>query len=134
MTDTDHQDPTGQPHRVAVVQAAPVAFDTDRTIQKVADLAADASRRGARLELFPEAFVSAHPRGLGFGAVVGARTAAGREQFRLHWESAIEVPGSHADQLSRIARTNRTYLVIGVIERDTGTLYCTVLFFGPDGP
>jgi nitrilase len=68
------------------------------------------------------------------GAVVGARTAAGREQFRLHWESAIEVPGSHADQLSRIARTNRTYLVIGVIERDTGTLYCTVLFFGPDGP
>ena len=49
MTDTDHQDPTGQPHRVAIVQAAPVAFDTDRTIQKVADLAADASRRGARL-------------------------------------------------------------------------------------
>ena len=36
MTDTDHQDPTGQPHRVAVVQAAPVAFDTDRTIQKLA--------------------------------------------------------------------------------------------------
>ena len=25
------------------------------------------------------------------------------------------------------------FLVIGVIERDGGTLYCTVLFFAPDG-
>jgi nitrilase len=119
--------------RVAVIQAAPIAFDTVRTLEKAADLAADARKSGARLLLFPEAFVSGYPRGLGFGAVVGSRSAAGREQFRLYWESAIDVPGPEVEQLAAIARNNQTYLVIGVMERDGGTLYCTVLFFAPDG-
>ena len=83
--------------------------------------------------LFPEAFVSANPRGLGFGSVVGARTPEGREQYRLYWESAIDVPGPHVDALGEVARMNATHLVIGVTERDGGTLYCTVLFFAPDG-
>ena len=119
--------------RVAVVQAAPVAFDVERTLQKTRDLAADARSRGARLALFPEAFISAYPRGLGFGATVGSRTAEGREQFRLYWDSAIDVPGPHVDALGALARDNEMHLVIGVVERAGGTLYCTVLFFGPDG-
>ncbi|HEY4216694.1 MAG TPA: nitrilase-related carbon-nitrogen hydrolase [Gemmatimonadaceae bacterium] len=118
---------------VAVVQAAPVAFDICRTLEKVRDLAADAAKRGAKLTLFPEAFISAYPRGLDFGSVVGSRTDAGREQFRLYHESAIDVPGEHVDALAAIARDNATHLVIGVIERDGGTLYCTVLFFSPAG-
>jgi nitrilase len=118
---------------VAVVQAAPVAFDVERTLEKVADLAADASRRGASLTLFPEAFVSAYPRGLDFGAVVGWRTPEGREWFRRYFDSAIAVDGPHAAVLGRVARATRTHLVIGIIERDGGTLYCTVVFFGPDG-
>jgi nitrilase len=119
--------------RVAVVQAAPVGFDKDRSLDKVADLAADAAREGARLTLFPEAFISAYPRGSGFGVIVGARTLAGREQFRRYWESAIEIPSPDMDRLAKIARDNRTHLVIGVIERDGGTLYCSVVFFAPDG-
>jgi nitrilase len=118
---------------VAVVQAAPVAFDVERTLQKVGDLASDARRLGARLTLFPEAFVPAYPRGLDFGASVGERSVEGREQFRRCWESAMDVPGSRVDALGRVARQNDTHLVIGVIERGGGTLYCTVLFFGPDG-
>jgi len=123
----------GRTHCVAVVQAAPVAFDTARTLDKTADLAADARRQGAQLALFPEAFISVYPRGLGFGTVVGSRTATGREQFRLYWESAIDVPGPAVERLAAVARDNQIHLVIGVIERDGGTLYCTVLFFGPDG-
>ena len=119
--------------RVAVVQAAPAAFDVARTLQKAKDLVADARRRGARLALFPEAFVSAYPRGLGFGATVGSRTAEGREQFRIYWDSAIDVPGPHVDTLGAIARENEVHLVIGVVEREGGTLYCTVLFFASDG-
>ncbi len=61
-----------RPFMAAVVQAASVAFDRERTLQKTADLAADARRRGASLVVFPEAFVSGYPRGLDFGAVVGA--------------------------------------------------------------
>jgi nitrilase len=117
----------------AVVQAAPVAFDRSRTLQKVHALAGEAARAGARLVLFPEAFVSAYPRGMDFGAVVGARTDAGREEFRRYWESSVDVPGPAVDQLSRTARVNDIYLVLGVVERDRGTLYCSVLFFAPDG-
>lgn len=124
--------PTGA-FTVAVVQAAPVSFDVARTLDKVAALAADARRRGAKLALFPEAFVSAYPRGLDFGAVVGARTDAGREQFRRYWESSIEVPGPAAERLGEIARDNQLVLVIGIIERAGGTLYCSALMYGEDG-
>lgn len=118
---------------VAVVQAAPVVFNRERTLKKVDSLALEAARKSARLVLFPEGFVSAYPRGLSFGAVVGSRTDDGREQFRRYWESSVDVPGPAVEALGRTARKCKIYLVIGVIERDGGTLYCTVLFFAPDG-
>jgi nitrilase len=124
---------TAQRFKVAVVQAAPVVFDRERTLKKVQGLSEEAARQGARLVVFPEAFVSAYPRGLDFGAVVGSRTEAGREQYRRYWESSVDVPGPAVETLGRIARSSQIYLVIGVIERDRGTLYCTVLFFSPKG-
>jgi nitrilase len=119
--------------RIAVVQAAPVAFDRECTLRKVRALTLEASQRGAKLAVFPEAFVSAYPRGMTFGAVVGDRTPAGRDWYRRYWESSVEVPGPSVDELGAIARDGEIYLVIGVIERDGGTLYCTVLFFAPNG-
>src|SRR5215216_4593024 len=119
--------------RVAVVQAAPVAFDREFTLAKVAQLTRDAASRGAQLVVFPEAFVSAYPRGMTFGAVVGNRTPEGREWYRRYWESSVDVPGPAVDALADVARENAIYLVIGVIERDGGTLYCTALFFAPNG-
>jgi nitrilase len=119
--------------KVAVVQAAPVAFNRERTLEKVHALASEAAHKGAQLVLFPEAFVSAYPRGLDFGAVVGSRTEEGREDYRLYWESSVDVPGPAVDQLGRTARSHGIYLIVGVVERDHGTLYCCVLFFAPDG-
>lgn len=119
--------------RASVIQAAPVPFDRKRTLEKVRALAADAARDGARLMVFPEAFVSGYPKGLDFGSRVGSRTPQGREDFRRYFDSAVDVPGPAVDFLSEVARELQTHLVIGVIERDGGTLYCTVLFFAPDG-
>ena len=83
---------------------------------------------------FPRRSSSAYPKGLDFGARVGSRTPEGREQFRRYFESAIEVPGP-GDRAPSAGRPQAggLHLVVGVIERDGGTLYCTVLFFGPDG-
>jgi nitrilase len=116
-----------------VVQAAPVAFDVQRTLDKLADLAADAARKGAKLAVFPEAFVSAYPKGLDFGARVGMRTPEGRDMFRRYFDSAIDVPGPATARIAEIAKANDLHLVVGVIERDGGTLYCTALFFTPAG-
>jgi len=117
----------------AVVQAAPIAFDVEGTLDKVETLTGESTAGGAELVVFPEAFVSCYPRGLTFGAVVGSRTAEGRAWFRRYWESSIDVPGPAVERLGAIALQHATYLVIGVIERDGGTLYCTALFFSPAG-
>ena len=119
--------------RAAVVQAASVVFDRDRTIEKARGLVADAARGGARLVVLPEAFVPGYPKGLDFGARVGDRTDAGREDFRRYWESAVEVPSPATAALGRAARDANAHLVVGIVERDGGTLYCTVVFFAPDG-
>jgi nitrilase len=119
--------------RATVVQAASVAFDLERTLDRVAALAAEASAGGAQLVVFPEAFVSGYPKGADFGAVVGRRSAEGRDWFRRYHDSSVDIPGPAAERLSEVARSNAIHLVIGVIERAAGTLYCTVLFIGPDG-
>jgi nitrilase len=119
--------------RVAVVQAASVVFDRAGTMAKVKSLAARAAEGGARLVLFPEAFVSGYPRGISFGTVIGNRTDEGRELFRRYWESSIDVPGPAVDELAGLASELDLHLVVGVIEREGGTLYCTALFFSPGG-
>jgi nitrilase len=118
--------------RVAVIQAAPVLFDRERSIDKACRLVADAEN-DADLILLPEAFVPAYPRGMGFGTIVGGRSAAGRILWQRYWENAVDVPGPATEALGEAARQAKTMLVIGVVERDGGTLYCTVLYFGRDG-
>ena len=123
--------------KVAVVQAAPVLFEREKTLQKACDLVADATGQGAEVVLLPEAFVPAYPRGLSFGTVVGNRTAAGRLLWQRYWDNTIEVPSADTEMLGKAARDASVYLAIGVVERDRefggGTLYCTLLYFGPDG-
>src|SRR3954471_21897016 len=119
--------------RAAVVQNAPVVFDSAATLRKIDTLTADAAKTGATLVVFPEAFISAYPKGLDFGARVGMRSAEGRDTFRRYFDSAIDVPGPATDALSKTAKTCGVHLVLGVIEREIGTLYCTALFFAPDG-
>ncbi len=121
----------------AVVQASPVLFDRKATIDKACRLTAEAAARGARLIVFPEAFVPAYPRGLSFGAVVGSRTPDGRRTWQAYWDNAVDVPGPETRALGVAARAANAYVAIGVIERDSyfsrGTLYCTLLYFGPSG-
>jgi nitrilase len=119
--------------KAAVVQAAPVMFDTDRTLAKLAELAREAAAQGADIAVFPEAFIGGYPKGLDFGARLGSRSPEGREDFRRYYESAIALPGPQSASLAATARDNRLHLVVGVIERSGATLYCTALMYGPDG-
>ena len=123
--------------KVAVVQASPVMFDREATVEKTCRLVQEAAGKGAKLVLFPEAFIPAYPKGLSFGTVIGNRTDAGRRIFQRYWENAVDVPGPETEILGKAARDAGIYLAIGVIERDSqtsrGTLFCTLLYFAPDG-
>ncbi|MDG1050952.1 MAG: carbon-nitrogen hydrolase family protein [Planctomycetota bacterium] len=121
------------PFRAAVLQAAPVALDLEGTLQRVAELTARAAADGAAVAVFPEAFIGGYPKGIDFGVRLGTRDEAGRAAFERYHAAAIEVPGPAVERLGQIASQHRMELVIGVVERERGTLYCTALFLGPDG-
>lgn len=118
---------------VAVVQAAPKAFDLQATLDIVAERCTQAVERGAQLVVFPEAFIGGYPKGLDFGARLGTRSDAGRDDFARYHAAAIELPGPALEQLQEIAAALRVHLVIGVVEREAGTLYCTVVFIDAAG-
>jgi len=119
--------------KVAVVQAGSVLFDTPATVAKLTVFANEAAAQGVKLIVFPEAFVGGYPKGVTFGAHVGSRSAEGRDLFRRYFESAIAVPGPEAAAIGETAAALGTHIVTGVIERDGGTLYCTILHFGDNG-
>lgn len=122
-------------YQVAVVQAAPVLFDLETTLQKVESLVNDSAQRGAKLVLFPEAFLSVYPRGLNFGTVVGSRTEEGRLLWQKYWDSSIAEGDQACNRLAELAKEAQVFLVIGVNEKDTisGTLYCSLFYFSPHG-
>ena len=119
--------------KAAVVQAGACGFDRDASLDKLEGLAAEAARGGASLAVFPEAFVGGYPKGIDFGVRLGSRSDAGREQFHRYYHGAIELPGPAVARLGEIAASLQMVLVVGVVERDGGTLYCTVVFIAADG-
>jgi nitrilase len=119
--------------RAAVIQAGSLCFDTAATMEKLAGLAADAAKAGAKIAVFPEAFIGGYPKGADFGARVGMRSEAGRDWFARYFEAAIEIPGPEMAQLQTLAAELRLALVVGIIERGGATLYCTVAFIDGQG-
>jgi nitrilase len=114
--------------RVAAVQAAPVFLDRDATIEKVGRLAKEAAGNNANLVAFPEGFVPTYPDW------VWRTTPWGDREWYARWvEQCVDVPGPACDALAAIAQECAIYLAIPVNERDGGTVYNTLLYFGPDG-
>jgi nitrilase len=116
------------PALVAAVQAAPVFLDREATIAKVGVLTKEAAAAGARLVAFPEGFVPTYPDW------VWRTTPWDDGEWYSRWiDQAVDVPGAACDALGDIARENAVYLAVPVNEREGGTVYNTLLYFGPDG-
>jgi len=118
--------------KVAAVQATPVFLDRAATIARVRELTAAAVAEGASLVVLPEAFVP------GFPEWVWRTTPWDAEATALYArlaDQAVVIPGPAADELGLIAAEHATYLAVGVneIEPGGGTLYNSLLVFGPDG-
>lgn len=118
-----------QTYKAAVAQAASIPGDPVASADKAADLIRQAAEAGARLIVFPEAFLGGYPKGNSFGAPVGMRRPEGREAFRRYWDAAIVLDGPEVALVAKATAQTGLFAVMGCIERDGGTLYCTVLFF-----
>ncbi|PIA28153.1 hypothetical protein AQUCO_07200061v1 [Aquilegia coerulea] len=126
-------DSTAPTVRATVVQASTIFYDTPATLDKAERLIAESASYGAQLVVFPEAFIGGYPRGSNYGLTIGSRSLKGKEDFRKYHASAIDVPGPEVERLAAMAGKYKVYLVMGVIEREGYTLYCTILFFDSQG-
>ena len=117
--------------RVAVVQSGSVPFDAAATVRKAIGLIEEAAAAGAGIVVFPEAYVGTYPKGLTFGSPVGRRTAEGRADYERYAAGAITLDGPELVAIADAAARTTTFVVLGIIERDGGTLYCTVVFVDP---
>lgn len=118
-----------QAFTAAVVQAASLPTDSMGAAAKAAGLIAQASAKGAKIIVFPEAFLGGYPKGASFGTPVGMRKPQGREDFRAYHEAAIDLNGPEVAAIAEATAATGTFVVMGVIERDGATVYCTALFF-----
>jgi nitrilase len=113
--------------RAAVVQAAADPVDPLASAHKAAALIAEAATGGARLAVFPEAFIGGYPKGASFGTPVGLRTPAGRDAYARYFVGAVATDGPEVAVIVEAARNAAMVVVIGIIERSGSTLYCTAL-------
>lgn len=118
--------------KVAVLQESPVFFDKEATLRKTERLVAEYAAGGTRLILLPESFIPGYPRGFDFGAVIGRRTAEGRQLYADYLANSVDLSTPDRARLEAIARKYQVYVVIGVTEREGDSLYCSMLYLSPE--
>jgi len=114
--------------RVAAVQISPDLTSRKKTLAKVLDAIREATSKGAGLVVFPETFVPWYP----YFSFVLPPVLSGKEHIRLY-EEAVSVPSEETDTVAACARENGIVVVLGINERDHGSLYNTQLIFDADG-
>lgn len=114
--------------RAAAVQLSPVLFSCEGTTEKVLQAIAKASTQGVQIIVFPETFIPYYP----YFSFVQPPVLMGKEHMRLY-EEAVTVPGVVTDAVSRAAQAHNMVVVLGINERDHGSLYNTQLIFDADG-
>ncbi|MGD1860579.1 MAG: Nit6803 family nitrilase [Leptolyngbyaceae cyanobacterium] len=114
--------------RAAAVQLSPVLYSQNGTMEKVLAAIARAADQGVELIVFPETFVPYYP----YFSFVTPPVLMGKAHMQLY-EEAVVVPSPAVEAVSRAAQAHEMVIVLGVNERDAGSLYNTQLIFDADG-
>lgn len=118
----------GKTVKVAAAQLAPVFLDSAATVAKTCDAIAEAGRAGAALVAFPESFIPGYP----YWAMVKDPMSI-RDFNRRLFDASMTIPGSECETLAAAAKRAGVHVVVGLTERDGGTLYNSQLVIGGDG-
>ena len=114
--------------KAAAAQIAPHLLSRSSTIGIVLDTMDEAHRNGANFIVFPETFIPYYP----YFSFISPPVKQGKEHLALY-EQAVEVPSEETQLISKKCKELELVAVVGINERDHGSLYNTQLFFDADG-
>lgn len=114
--------------RAAAVQLTPVLYSREGTTEHLCDWVGKARAEGAELVVFPETVVPYYP----YFSFIKPPVQMGADHLLL-MEQSVDVPGPTTERIGRAAREHGVVVVVGINERDHGTLYNTQLVFDADG-
>ena len=119
---------------VAIIQARPVYYNLDASLQKSLQLTSEAARNGAQLVAFGETWLPGYPAWLDVcpGAALWDNAGA-KAIFAGLYDNSLTVPGPQTEALAQQARESGIVLVMGVNERCGNTLYNSLITFDADG-
>lgn len=114
--------------KVAAVQAASVAIDREATTEKVCRFIEESAANGAKLVVFPEAFIPTYPYWIFLGSPTWWMPF-----YKELFLNAVEIPSETTDKLCRAAHKYGTYVAVGINERRHKALFNSLLFISPEG-
>lgn len=121
--------------KVAAAQATPVFLNKQATVAKACDLIAQAGQNGAKLVVFPEAFIPGYPDWV--WVVQNSKGAMLNELYTELVRNSVSIPDESTDQLCRAAKKAKIYVVIGLQERNAeasnASLYNSLLYIDDRG-
>ena len=124
-----------QSFKIAVVQARPEFLDLEASVEKACALIREAGKGGARLAVFPEAFLPGYPLWVWF--IPSGHTHPLRELYSELHANSISIPGEETARLGEAASEYGVTVAIGVNERNSeasdSSLFNTLLYLAPDG-
>ena len=115
-------------HIVAAAQIRPVLGSLEGSLERLLAAMAEAAGSGVELIVFPETFLPYYP----YFSFVEPAVLMGRSHLRLY-EQAMVIPGPQLDRIGAAARQHRLHVLLGINERDGGSLYNTQLLIDAGG-
>jgi len=109
---------------VAAVQLEAKMADKDANLRKVLDYIKKAAAKKAEIVVFPEM------------CLTGYTCGADLEKTSILFELAEPIPGPSANAITKAAKENNIYVIVGMPEANTeflGQIHNSALFTGPEG-
>ncbi|MBN2051793.1 MAG: carbon-nitrogen hydrolase family protein [Spirochaetales bacterium] len=118
-------------YKAAVIHAAPVFMDKDKSVEKACGLIQEAAKKGASIAVFGEGFIPGYP----LWSMVNPPYAI-HELFLTLYRNACSIPGPEIDCIRSAAKKAGVFVSLGVNEKkktSPGTLWAANLLIDPNG-
>ena len=112
-------------HKVAIIQEAPYVLDKIRTIKKAAELINSVAAQGAKLIVFPEAFIPGYPAWI-WRLRPGGDWSTNEELHVRLLKNSVDLSSDDLKPMLAAAKNNDVTVVCGINERDNLNSQATI--------